>query len=387
MLAPLQAAPLANSSPLRAPETRGYQRSAGVSVAPIPAQGSFAARASLSLEQDERQAALLEAIYEARTTLKVELSALCEDSENLLLKALARRAEQGVRVQVLAPIKMTTREEKAQDDARQQGLLVRASIGLDRARSLVIADDRVALLFQGALRLAGEAAWELGRSFNQAWALAGGSPASLPDRPALFSSTRSSSVRFGGGAHRAVKGVLAAALGAAQDSIDLHLEALSDVDLLAVLKAAQSRGVNVRVLLAPRTEQAAWSSLAAIRDAGLAVRQAESGLPAQGAVVDGTAVVLSSCAWTTAALDNATALDVRQEIELHVWADAFETAWDNADEPALSTVARIAAKLVPAAQTVLLVLSRLAQRNWSIPALHVGVVQVAGRWRVLAETR
>lgn len=387
MLAPLQAPLLTNASPLRAPKARGYQRSAGVSVAPIAAQGAFAARVALSVAQAEREAALLEAIHEARTTLKVELSALCGDSENRLLKALARRAEQGVRVQVLAPTKLTEGEEKVQDRARQQGLLVRPAASLDRTKSLVVADDRVALLFQGALRLAGEAAWELGRSFNQVWALAGGSPASLPERPALFSSTRSAAVRFGGGAHRAVKGVLTAALGAARSSIDVHVEALTDVEVLAALKAAQGRGVTVRVLMAPHAEQNPWASLVAIRDAGLVVRQGGSTLPVQGAVIDGAAVVLSSSAWTAAALDNATVLDVRQEVELQAWADAFETAWENAAALAPATVDRIAAKLVSAAQPALLALSRLAQRDWRVPTVHVGVVQVAGRWRVLAETR
>lgn len=388
MLAALQAKPLTTAAPLRAPEARGHQQSAGISVAPVASQGALAARVELPFSSDEQLAALLEAIHEARTTLKLDLAALCLDPGEHLLRALVRSSDQGIRVQVLAPAKLSENEAKALESARQKGLLVRRRAGLDHGKAQVVADDRVAMLFQGAVRLAGEAAWELGRSFNQAWALAGGSPASLPERPAIFASTRSASVRVGGDSQRTAKGVLIASLGAARSQIDIHVAALTDTDVLAALKAARDRGVAVRVLLIPNADQASWASLAAARDAGLMVRLGNRALPTQGALIDGTAVALSSAAWTSAALGSATVLDMREEIALAAWTDAFADAWETATPPAAnSAVERVLAKLISAAQPALLALSRLAQHNWRVPGIHIGVVQVAGRWRVLAETR
>lgn len=388
MLTPLQASRFLTVLPLITPEAQGHHRGAGISVSPIPALGAYWARAEIASALDERQAALLEAVHEARTTLKVDLGLFSAGKECPILGALLRKMGQGVRVQVLASDDLSSSEQATLAHVRQQGLLVRATAGVDRNRKGMVADDRVALLFDGALRLAGEAAWELGRAFNQCWSDSGGNPASMPERPHPFASAQASTVRIGDRQHRAPRGLLVTAISAAKYTIDIQIEALNDAEILAALKTARGRGVTTRVLLKPEKNQGVWSSVFFLREIGAASRIDPREELFQSAAIDGQSMILASAGWTPGDISSGTVVFVHQPIRHAEWQRAFEQAWTTASPPSLpGPIERLAFSWLRSTRPALIALSRLARRNWRLPSLHLGFVNVAGQWRFLAETR
>ncbi|MEB3196791.1 MAG: phospholipase D-like domain-containing protein [Candidatus Sericytochromatia bacterium] len=368
-----------------------------MSVAPLAGPLSTSARAELAGSRAECQAGLLEAVLEARSTLKLDAACLDGPEAPALLRALARKQGDGVRVQILALEGRQT--QAAVEQARAAGLLVRTSPA-SALWTLLVADDRIALLAQGRLRLAGEAAWELGRAFNQAWLRSGGHPASLPERPPVLNSLLRSRVRLGlrEQGHRSPKAVLMAALSAAEHSVDVGIEALTDGEVIACLTSAVARGVTVRVLRreaqltgTDRLFNHQAETDAALLTAGIAVRSTQAEwLPLQGAMIDEGAVLVGLRGWRSDDFRSSAEglIEVREGLALAQLLTQFEQAWVEAipaslPSPARRRWARVAAIVRPALQA----LSQLAARDWRFPEIYVGVTPIAGRWRVLAETR
>ncbi|MEB3330344.1 MAG: phospholipase D-like domain-containing protein [Candidatus Sericytochromatia bacterium] len=393
---------------------------AGGGVAHLgPVAGTLRARASLLLDAGEAPAAWLEAILEARTTLKVAVDGLSGPGGPETGRALAHVASQGVRVQVLAWGPRTPEREAAIAEARQRGLLVRTLAGGAHAPvgRWLVADDRVALLGPGPqpsgrvargglLRLAGEAAWELGRFFNVDWAASGGAPAALPEPPAVFQATHQAAVRLGGVGHgrRSGRGLLLAAVNGARRTITLAGDAVTDPDLVAALGAAQARGVSVRVLLddaglAPEADwlarlglDAASAAAASLRARGLDVRVVATGAVAlRAAVVDEGTVVFATAPLTRAgfAAPGEWLATVQEAGLAELLAAALTSDWETAMpvEAPRTQAARVLALAAEAVRPALATLSRLVAGGWRLPEVRVGVVRIAGRWRLLTETR
>ncbi|MEB3220552.1 MAG: phospholipase D-like domain-containing protein [Candidatus Sericytochromatia bacterium] len=402
--------------PLQLARTEAEAGGGGASVG--PQASALRARATLLSDATEHQAAWLEAVHEARTTLKVSLDALTGPGGNALARALARRAEQGVRVQVLAWGPRSAEREAALAEARARGLLVRSVPAgtLTPVGQWLVADDRVALLGAhpprgrvaraGLLRLAGEAAWELGRFFNADWAAAGGAPATLPEPPTVFAATSQATVRLGGVGHgrRSARGILLAALRGARSSVVVLADVLTDPDVVAALVAAQGRGVSVRVLLddAGLAPDATWAArlgldeasaaAASLKAAGLDVRVLTAGaLAMRAAVVDEATLVIATTPWTRTgfAAQGEWLAAVQEPTMAGVLAAAFASDWETAMpvEIARTPTARLLALAAGAVRPALAALSRLAAHRWRLPELRVGVVRVAGRWQVVAEAR
>jgi phosphatidylserine/phosphatidylglycerophosphate/cardiolipin synthase-like enzyme len=381
--------------------------------------GALRARAALLLDVSDLPAAWLEAIHEARTTLKVSLDTLTGPTGPARIRALSHRASQGVRVQVLAWGPRSQEREAALAEARQRGLLVRRLPGGAPAPvgQWLVADDRVALLgpvmedearvMRGAaLRLAGEAAWELGRFFNVDWAASGGAPATLPEPPAIFQATSTAAVRLGGvgQGRRSARGLFLGAIHGARHTVDVMADVLTDADLVAALVAAKARGVTVRVLIddAGLSPDGGWAAslgldvtsaaAVALRATGLDVRaHTPGGLALRAAVIDEASVVFATAPFTRSGFAAPGEwLAALQAPEMAaVLAAAFASDWETAMpvEARHSPTARVLALAAGTVRPALASLSQLVRQGWRLPEVHVGVVRMGGRWKFLAETR
>ncbi|MNS77316.1 cardiolipin synthetase [compost metagenome] len=413
------------------PQTARPQDSEGaLSVLPgAPATG-LVGRIELVTDSNELQPALMEAVHEAKTSIKVDFHMLKGAQGQELARQLARRARQGLRVQVLAFGAATPALTEAIKVARSQGLAVR--LGGEAAAAnpvgrFMVVDDRLALITslhapartrharRGMLRLSGEAAGELGRQFNHDWAAAGGQPLPMLDVAALARAATYetlSTVQVGGhGPHRrAAKALVMTALLRAQRSIEVMIDVIDDAEVLDALTAAQARGVAVKVLLSGHMalERHGFMSLgrpdgqaraiAALTRAGVAVRRFHvNGQPQsvelRYALVDGETLLFGSMPWTRAGFGSAgeVMVEARGGRELLAIRAGFRHDWDNGHAVAApSGLARVAAETAPAIAELSRVIGQFnpTPRVRSLMALEVGVMKVpGGKWKLVADAR
>ncbi|HEY9724060.1 MAG TPA: phosphatidylserine/phosphatidylglycerophosphate/cardiolipin synthase family protein [Oscillatoriaceae cyanobacterium] len=397
----------------RAPMVRTQDGQGGPSVLPAAPNGVLMGRVALLTDANELHPALLEAVNEARTSVKVDFELLRGKSGLELSRQLARRARQGLRVQVLAWGRPTPGLREAVKAARGLGLQVRllATETAGQTGKFLLVDDRMALLGaltpprttlarRALLRLTGEAAGELGRQFNHDWAQAGGTPSPLPERHVSRTTSHEllSSIQIAGnGAQRKrPRAVVLSALQRAHSTIDVMAESLEDGETIAALAAARRRGVKVRVLLSGHAEQT--RAIARLSAAGIPVRRYSNGgslqsLEMQMALVDGETMLFGSAAWTRAGLDGAGELlvEARGGRELSLARATFLHDWTHgvvAERPRLG--ARVAAEVAPALTAVSRLLARYspAEAARSMLGLHVGVQKLpGGKVKLLTEVR
>ncbi len=412
MLNALQASPSPSGAAFRAQTARSQDSAGGIAIIPGAPAGALRGRVELLLDGSSLQAAVLEAIHEARTSVKLDLHLLRGPEGQEIAKALARRARQGLRVQILAWGPATQAFDDLIQSARGLGLVVRRgpASGHNPVGKAIVADDRLALVGalggprvargrRGLLRISGEAAWELGRQFNHDWLQAGGHPMSLPEMAAAGLSTGGAALLVGGvgPARKAARAVVMQALHRARRSIAVMVDALDDPETIAALVGARRRGVAVRVLLAGDAADvggrlARTGAIAALTAAGIPVRLHQAGgagaaLTVRAAVVDGTQLVLGSMPWTRGGFvgGGEVALEVRGDGVATLLQETFERDWEGAaPAPLPGAVRRVVSAVAPA----LAALSRAVKgRRWAVPDLRVGVVQIAGKRKLVVDVR
>lgn len=430
MLHALSANTSLTSTTFRPQTARPQDSDNAMNVLPgAPATG-VAGRIELLTDATELQPALMEAVNEAKTSIKVDFHLLKGAQGQELARQLARRARQGLRVQVLAWGQPTAAFTEAIKVARSQGLAVRQGrfegpgVGTAVGRTLV-ADDRLAIvasLFSptrtrhakvGLLRITGEAACELGRQFNHDWAAAGGQPMSLPEmglmaRSATYETLSTIQVGGHGPQRRAAKALVLTALNRAQRAIEIMIDTLDDADVLAALVSAKGRGVNVKVLLSGHASldttgvlgfakaDGQTRAIATLGKVGVAVRRFHvGGIPqaveVRFGLVDGETLLFGSMPWSMAgfASSGEVLVEARGGRELLAIRAGFHHDWANslvAEAP--SRLRRAAAEVVPALGE----LSRLMRRfSPAKPAqkllnMQVGVVRYpGGKWKLIAD--
>lgn len=395
---------------------RSSQDSAGgIGILPGAPSAALRGKIELLLDGSSLQAALLEAIHEARTSVKADIQLLRGPEGHELAKALARRARQGLRIQIIAWGPATPAFDELIQAARGLGLLVRRGAGVagpnHTAKALVV-DDRNAYVGtvggphagrgrRVLVRLTGEAAWELGRQFNHDWAATGGNPLPLPDMQALGLSTGSTAFRIGGvgPARVAARAVVLQALKRARRSIELMADQVDDAEVLATLIDARRRGVSVKVLLGGDAADfggalARVGISHALAAAGIPVRLYQSGgagapMAFRAAIVDGDTLLIASCPFSRAALvgGGEVALEVKGDrLQASLLRETFALDWEAAAAaPVPSIVRRVAAIIAPALAALTRVVK--AARRVSVPDLKVGVSKAGGRWTVVAVQR
>lgn len=420
------------TAPAHRPQTaRSQDSEGGLSVLPgLPAAGVIG-RIELLTDTTELQPALMEAINEAKTSIKADFHMLRGREGQELARQLARRARQGVRVQVLAWGGATPALLEAVKAARSHGLAVR--IGASEGRvadeptgKFLLVDDRLALVGplrqparsryarRGLLRLTGEAAAELGRQFNHDWVQAGGQPLPLPETSLL---TRSGThellsliqIAGVGPQRKAPKGLVLGALQGARQTVEIALDALDDAEVLQALVAAKKRGVKVQVLmsgLAAREGRGLgqWlagdgqsAAIARLMAAGIPVRRYQASGSAQAVelrygLVDSHVLLFGTMPWTRAGLASAGELliEARGGRELAMIQATFRHDWENAAVAAAPAAGR---RLMAEVSPLMAELSRVigkyspAQAASDLMNTHVGVVKVGNKVKLISEVR
>jgi phosphatidylserine/phosphatidylglycerophosphate/cardiolipin synthase-like enzyme len=411
----------ATSHAYRQQAARSGDSSGGINVLPGMPAGALVGRVELLGDATELQAALMEVVNEARTSIKADFHLLKGPAGQELARQLARRARQGLRVQLLAWGPATPAFAEAVRTARAQGLNVRLAKGgqpnANAVGKYMVADDRTALVGhagqggrarRGLWRVTGEAAQEIGRQFNHDWSDAGGTPLPMAAQGSYarqgFADALCQLQVGGNGAQRkAARGILLGALQRARTTIEVMGDRVDDPAVVQALITAHQRGVQVKVLLGADAGQGGWldaqaGAIARLQRAGVAVRRYQRAGVAQAVelrfgVVDGEAVLFGSLPWTAAAFaaGGEVLLEARGGREVALIRAAFRHDWDQS-EPAAPPARRnvVGAKLAPA----LAALGRVAARYSPAKAarqvldLQVGVVRFpGGKWKVVTDTR
>ena len=111
--------------PFRPQTGRPQDSQGGVGMLPGAPSQALAGRIELLTDATELQPALMEAVHEAKTSIKADFHLLKGPQGQELARQLARRARQGLRVQILAWGPTTAGLLEAVKVARSQGLTVR----------------------------------------------------------------------------------------------------------------------------------------------------------------------------------------------------------------------------------------------------------------------
>lgn len=412
----------ANPSPAAKarPKATPTQDSMGaIGFLPGLAPGTLRGRVELLLEATSLQAAVLELIYEARTSIKCDIDLLRGREGQALAKALAHRARAGVRVQILAHGAPSHGLNARIADVRSLGLVVRRGAvgGQNAAGKLIVADDRVAMVGamgdlriaharRGLLKLAGEVAWELGRQFNHDWVAAGGNPVPLAD-PATMVLTASGVALTVGGvgpARKAARAVVLTALRRAKASVEVMVDLLDDADTLKALIDAHVRGVDVRVLLgesATGADEALTrlgidpraAAIQTLDTAGVPVRilmmsGATGTMGIRAAVIDGDTLVMGSLAFTRQSFAGAgeVVVEARGTESAAILRALFESDWELATSARRPTPARrVMAIVAPALRALSHTVS--AAQQFAFPDVRMGFVKMNGAWRLVTDVR
>ncbi|MDB5097514.1 MAG: phosphatidylserine synthase [Cyanobacteria bacterium RYN_339] len=405
----------------RSQAARPGDSSGGINVLPGMPGGALAARIELLGDTTELQGALMEVVNEARTSIKADFHLLKGPAGQELARQLARRARQGLRVQLLAWGPSTPAFAEAVRTARAQGLNVRVARGgqpnANAVGKFMVADDRTALVGHAGLggrarrglwRVSGEAAGEIGRQFNHDWADAGGTPMPLANQGDYARQGRAdtlSQVHVGGNGpqRKLARGLVLGALQRARTTIEVMGDRVDDPAVVAALIAAHRRGVQVKVLLGSQAGEGGWlngqaGAIARLQRAGVPVRRYHRAGTALAVelrfgVVDGEAVLFGSMPWTAAgfAAGGEVLLEARGGREIASVRAAFRHDWDQSEAatpPSRGTV--LSAKLAPALAAIGRVVSRYSPAKVArqVLDLQVGVVRFpGGKWKVVTDTR
>lgn len=414
----------------KAQTARSQDSSGAISVLPdMPATGVIG-RIELIADTTELQPALMEAINEAKTSIKADFHLLKGREGQELARQLARRARHGVRVQILAWGTPTQAMVDAIKAARSHGLAVRFGAtdgaGTEASGKFLLVDDRLALVGplrypsrsrhsrRGLLRLTGEASAELGRQFNHDWAKAGGQPLPLPETGLLMRTGTHellSLVQIGGvGPHRkAPKGLVMGAISAARTSIEVAMDAMDDPDVLLALVAARKRGVKVEVLMSGLSASEGTglarlfggdgqsAAIARLIAAGIPVRRYQSAGTAQAhelryAMVDSHVLLFGTMAWTRTGLaaPGELLVEARGGRELGLIQATFRHDWDHAAPASAPAVSR---RLIAEVSPLMAELSRVVGKYSPVQAAsdlmntYVGVVKVGKKVKLVADVR
>lgn len=409
---------------------RSQDSDSAISVLPGAPTSGVMGRIELLTDVTELQPALMEAVHEAKTSIKADFHMLKGPQGQELARQLARRARQGLRVQILAWGAATPAMTEAIQVARSHGLTVRlgraASVGANAVGRFMVVDDRLAVITslhapsrtrharRGLLRLTGEAACELGRQFNHDWAEAGGQPMPLPEqglvsRAATYETLSTVQVGGYGAERRGAKALVMAALNRAQRSIEIMIDTLDDAEVLAALIGAKQRGVKVKVLMSGHASldrgplsiargDGQTRAIGALTRAGVSVRRYHvAGTPQsvelRFGLVDGETLLFGSMPWTRAgfASGGEVLVEARGGRELLAIRSGFLHDWQNGQgvEPP-SGLSRLAAEVAPAMTELSRVIRRFspAPRVNALLGLQVGVVKYpGGKWHLVTEAK
>jgi phosphatidylserine/phosphatidylglycerophosphate/cardiolipin synthase-like enzyme len=402
---------------LRSQETQDSQGS--INVLPAAPAQPLIGRIELLPDATELQLALMETVNEARTSIKADFHLLKGTQGQELARQLARRARQGLRVQLIAWGAATPAFTEAVRAARALGLNVRIgrSSGTPNRNAVakyLVADDRVALVGnpgqggkarRGLLRVTGAPACEMARQFNHDWSDAGGTPLPLATFGELARQGKQallSAVVVGGqGAERQnARALVLAALQRARISIEVMGDQIDDQAVVAALISAHGRGVKVKVLLgaADATPDAAASTVSTLLRAGVPVRRCQAGgqeiaVEMRYGVVDGESVLFGTQPWTRSgfAANGEVLLEARGGREVALIRATFLHDWTDAN---IAVPPTPGSRLRSAIRPVLSALTEVARRYSPAMAvrhvwdLHVGLVRFpGGRWKLIADAR
>lgn len=180
-----------------------------------------------------------------------------------------------------------------------------------------------------ALRLSGETAWLLTKSFASDWLLTTTLSLELPANPNLTAEH----ITFTSGVN--LKTNILAQLQSAQEEILIESIQISQEDTLLALIAAAERGVQVQIILNLNAEETMPESLRRLLDAGVAVRllNGSDAMPLSYtfATIDGLTTLFSASAWShaTFVINHESALVIPSPaVTVHLAAQ-FHTDWQN----------------------------------------------------------
>jgi len=270
--------------------------------APPPATSGAA---SLFVLPDDGGHVILDALAGARRRAWVEMY-LLTDGDAVDALVAARRAGADVRV-LLEPAPYGGGDNQTAYLALQQeGVDVRwfsVPEGLVHIKLLLV-DDTTWVLTPNLTTA--------GLTRNREYAVADRAPADVARAQAVFTADAAGRTLEGDAGTRVLvspldaRPRLAAAIDAAQMSLQLEIEELSDADLLERLLAARGRGASVSVIV-PASDRSSGTddAVARLQSGGIAVRALPSPtLHAKAMVVDDVTAYLGSVNFTRASLDD-----------------------------------------------------------------------------------
>lgn len=262
---------------------------------------------SILVETNKIRLETINLIENAEQAVFIQLSAL-DDSH--ILDLLIKKTQQGIDVRIL--LDQWQRENQATiRTLKNNNVSVQyypAQKGqFQRARYMVV-DYKVAILYgedwtvKGAesysiaVKLTGDTAWKITRSFDKDWLYTTTVSLNIPAKMDLHEEN----IVFALNAN--VKQQIVRQIDSSQNEIKVIVEQISDSDTVNALVQARGRGVDIKLIVSPSSAISTPNTISKLEEAGIAIRYyyhpEELSLKLNVGIFDDKSVIVSSSSWT-----------------------------------------------------------------------------------------
>lgn len=297
---------------------------------------------SILVDATEIRSQTVTLINNAKKAVFIELSAL-DDPE--IINLLVNRSHAGIEVRILLDQWQRENSETVKN-LKNQNISVQyypAQKGqYQRVRYMVI-DHHVAVYFSDdwtekgfkthnlAIKLTGDTAWFLAKSFNKDWLYTTTLSLDLPEKVDLPEDNISFSVNAG------VKQQVLRHINSSTSKISIVVEQLSDPDTVIALKAAKKRGCEIEIILSPSCEVATPNTIKEFRENQIKFRYFNhpNKLPIgyNIGIFDNKTIVMTSSSWTyySFVINHEGSLTIPSPAAVEKMNILFEQEWENSN--------------------------------------------------------
>lgn len=295
---------------------------------------------SVFLDNSEIQSQTISLLNRAKKAIYIELSAL-DDPE--IIDLIIKRSHEGVEIKILLD---QWQRENAQTvkKLKNQNISVQyypAQKGQYHRLRYMVIDYQVAMFYGQdwlqkyantrsiAIRLTGDTAWNLAKSFTKDWEYTTTLTLELPDSIDL----PEDNITFALNGN--VKQQILYAIKQATTEICAEVEQISETETVEALIAAKQRGCKVRLILSPSCAEATPNTIKAFKEAQIEVRYYD---PADTekinfniGIFDNKTLIISSSSWSyrTFVINHEGSLSIPSPQVVNKIYSVFERDWQN----------------------------------------------------------
>ncbi len=295
---------------------------------------------AILMNTDEIRPQTINLIENAKEAIYIQLSAL-DDSQ--ILDLLMKKSQEGLDIRILldqwqrdnsATVKtLKNNNVSVQYYPSQKGQYQKVRyLVVDYNRAMFYQEDWTSKGFSSyhiAVKLTGDTAWKITKSFEKDWQYTTTLALNLPDKMDL----PEENITFATNAN--IKQQIIKYIDSAQTEIKIIVEQLSDADTVDALLLAKTRGIDIKLILSPATVMATPNTIKRLEEAQIDIRYnnhpEEKPLMLNFGIFDDKTFIITSSSWTyyTFIINHECSLTIPSPEVVIKMNSIFDQEWNN----------------------------------------------------------